>query len=268
MLIRIVIAAILLGSAVLKLVGMNQGTAEIGWLASPSVRLGVIVWESVLALWLLSWWAPAGAWFGAVTTFSVFAFVSVQMIWVGQASCGCLGVVRTPPHYILILDVLVLASLIGSRPSLRDLGKELPSYRPILGYGISASVVLLALGLFGGLWFGSVRGAVAFLRGEPWSVTPGYQDLGPQPAGETVEAAVEVVNWGPKPLHVLAGTTDCSCATVTDLPLRIAPRESAEVRVRIHLPEKGRGAFARTVILLSDCPSKPQVAFRVGCLVE
>jgi len=49
MLIRIVIAAILLGSAVLKLVGMNQGTAEIGWLASPSVRLGVIVWESMLA---------------------------------------------------------------------------------------------------------------------------------------------------------------------------------------------------------------------------
>jgi hypothetical protein len=104
MIIRIVIAAILLGSAVLKLVGMYQGTAEIGWLASPSVRLGVIVWESVLALWLLSWWAPAGAWFGAVTTFSVFALVSVQMVWVGQASCGCLGVVRTPPHYILIPD--------------------------------------------------------------------------------------------------------------------------------------------------------------------
>ena len=95
--------------------------------------------EFVFGLWLLSGLQRRLTWVLAVGCFTFFAGVSLYKALSGEASCGCFGKVDVNPWYTLILDVGVVAALVGFPPDLRKADKP-RSYRLRL-----AAVAALAL---------------------------------------------------------------------------------------------------------------------------
>jgi hypothetical protein len=180
------------------------------------VQLGVFEFETFLGLWLLFGKRQQAAWLLAMVTFLSFAVVSAYQGFVGQASCGCFGQVSVSPFYALAVDLAVLVLLSTCRPALAVPGMSLrcwlwqnlwPTASNITSV-VAAFVVLVGAASF---CFGSVGGAIAYLRGEPVSVSPRFVDVGTGAPGEVKIFQVEVTNWTGKPVRLIGGTNDCSC---------------------------------------------------------
>ena len=71
-------------------------------------------------------------------------------------------------------------------------------------------------------------------------------ELPPGCANEWQELDVEICNLSNKEAVIVGGTSDCSCVTLSGVPVSIARRVSASVRVRIKLPDKS-GQFKRQI---------------------
>lgn len=119
-LVHAALGVLLLAAAGLKLYGLNVSPfAQYGWLTALWVQMLAVGWEVVLGLWLLSGACRAGAWVAAVGTFATFAAVSGYLGWIGQASCGCFGVIQASPWHAFAVDVTALALLAVARPDWR-----------------------------------------------------------------------------------------------------------------------------------------------------
>lgn len=133
-LVHAALGVLLLAAAGLKLYGLNVSPfAQYGWLTAPWVQMLAVGWEVVLGLWLLSGAYRAGAWVATVGTFATFAAVSGYLGWIGQASCGCFGVIQASPWHAFAVDVTALALLAVARPDWRAARAELfraPIVRP------------------------------------------------------------------------------------------------------------------------------------------
>jgi len=229
------------------------------------VQFAAVEWEIVLALWLRSGYRPLGAWVAAVLTFSAFAVVSGYLGLIGQASCGCFGAIKASPWVAFGVDLVALALLGIARPDFRT---ELQSVRGRWGrafvgeFGLIAVAVAFGAGIVGvtSLAFGSPEAALARLRGESVSVRPAFTDIGSGEAGQELEAAVEIVNWTDRPVHVFGGTSDCSCIATNDLPLTLAPGEARRVSVQVRLPASP-GLFNRKAYYWTDCDGARRVLF-------
>jgi hypothetical protein len=264
--IRVLLGLVLLTAAALKLYGLNvTAVPRVGWFASPRVQVVAAEWELVLGLWLLSGVYQAGAWLAAVGTFLTFAGISGYLGLTGVVTCGCFGVVRASPWHAFGVDVAALVLLAFCRPPLRA-----DSFRPPSGLAaITAGTVaiLLVLTGVGSLIYGSPAAALARLRGEVLTVSSDYVDFGSGSAQQVLEAFVEVQNWSDRPVHLIGGTSDCTCVTTSDLPLVIPPGEARHVEIRLTVPRSRPGAFTRTVELWTDHPKQREVQLRVGCRV-
>ena len=110
--VRFVIAAILLSSAVLK---THQLTTEpllgSGFLQSRWFLTVVVEYECFLAFWLISGLYPEVAWRVSFATFSVFAVVVTGKGIVGETSCGCFGRLPTSPWLALTIDLVAVVML-------------------------------------------------------------------------------------------------------------------------------------------------------------
>jgi hypothetical protein len=251
----LVAAAGLAGSAV----------PPVGWYAQPWVQAAAAGWELVLGAWLLGGSAPRAAWGAAVITFLGFAGVSASLGLTGVASCGCLGAVAASPWAAFGIDAAALALLAVGRPRA---GEPAAVQRPVFGgVVVGAAAVLVLLGAAGSWVYGSPGAALARLRGDVLTVNPGYLDFGPLPAGEARELSVEVGNWSDRPVRLIGGTSDCSCTTLSDLPVTIPSGGREVVTIRL-VPPSGAGHLTRTVMLRTDHPDQPQVRVRLGCRVE
>ena len=173
-----VLGVLLLAAAALKVQGLGfDPVRRLGIFAAPEFQVAVVEFEVFLGLWLLSGFRPLGSWFLALSAFVAFAGVSFYLGWVGQSSCGCFGRLSPSPWYTFGLDVGIIAALFVARP---DLGPLKDKRRSTLTAAVVPAVVALGggavfFGLFIGLayfTFGSVRGAVAYFRGERVSVLP------------------------------------------------------------------------------------------------
>jgi hypothetical protein len=122
-----------------------------------------------------------------------------------------------------------------------------------------AAVSAASIGL-ASLAFGSTDAALARLRGERVSIQPRLVDVGEGQAGQTLETVVEVVNRMDHPLTILGGSSDCSCVTTKDLPVRLAPGEARQVSVQVRLPGSS-GFFNRKAYFWTDCGGTHQIVF-------
>jgi hypothetical protein len=264
--VRTAVGGLLVVAAGLKLAGLaGSAVPPVGWYAQPWVQAAAAGWELVLGAWLLGGFAPRAAWAAAVVTFLAFAGVSASLGLTGVASCGCLGAVKSSPWAAFGIDAAALALLAVGRPRA---GEPAPVHRPVFGGVVTgAAAVLVLLGAAGSWLSGSPGAALARLRGDVLTVNPGHLDFGPLSAGEARELPVEVSNWSDRPVRLIGGTSDCTCTTLSDLPVTIAPGDRMAVTVRLAAPPSS-GQLTRTVKLRTDHPDQPVVLVRIGCRVE
>ncbi|MEO2088913.1 MAG: DUF1573 domain-containing protein [Gemmataceae bacterium] len=265
----------LLAAAALKLIGWNVAPfAQYGWLLTPTVQTAAVAWEVILGGWLLTSVTPSPLrgggrgvgspslpWFLAVLTFLAFATVSGYLGLIGQANCGCFGLIQASPWAAFTVDLVALGLLALGRPA-----KIVDTLRVPIGLiGVIAALALLA-GL-GTLAFGSLDAAIAKLRGEPLGVSPAVLDFGTGKPGESLSTSVTVRNFTTDPVRLIGGTSDCSCLVTQDLPVTIPPGESVSIAVKLKVPGGTPGQMTRWVEVFTDCPGQRTVRLTATCRV-
>lgn len=262
------LACVLITAATLKLAGLAFDPApRYGWLALPGMPIVVLVWEIALAAWLLAGYRKVGAWLATLGTFSVFALASYQSWAIGRPSCGCFGQIQVGPWYVLAFDLGVLLLLVLIRPDLTAVRKVLGLQRPwLVRAGVITAVAvgswLLLFGVLALLGFGSLSAAVAYLKGEYFSLSPSPLSIPRGFPGDIRETTVEVTNRTGKPVRLIGGTSDCSCITTRDMPLTLGAGESKALKIVVRLPHL-TGRSTRTVSLWTDTEDIPSVPVRV-----
>lgn len=243
--------------------------AALPWLAGARGQLALIVLEGLLGLWLLCGLSKPLAWLTAVSAFATLGGASLYLLMIGQASCGCFGSVPVHPGQSLALDLALLVGLglfrppLASDPSAERLLRWLA--RGAVGVAAFAAAVVLA----GCLWFGSLPEALAYLRDERLTLSPSVLDFGQGANGESRLATVSVLNRTDRPVRIVGGTTDCSCATTKDLPVTIPPHERRAVTVRLMFPRTSGGLVSRAAWLMTDDPEERFLTLRlVGRVVQ
>lgn len=260
---------LLLAAAALKLIGWNVAPfAQYGWLLTPTVQTTAVAWEVILGGWLLlSLVAQASKpvsslpWLFAVLTFAAFAAVSGYLGLIGQANCGCFGLIQASPWAAFAMDLAALVLLALGRPA-----KVVGTLRVPLGL-IGVAIVLATLAGVGTLAFGSLDAAIAKLRGEPLSVSPALLDFGHGKPGESLTTSVTVRNYTTDPVRLIGGTSDCSCLVTQDLPVTIPPGESVSIAVRLKVPGGTPGHLTRRVEVFTDCPGRRTLMLTATCRV-
>ena len=256
------VAVLLLAAAGLKLYGWNVSPfAQYGWLLSPAVQTAAVGWELFLGIWLLSGSARRLAWLAALVTFAAFAVVSGYLGVLGQAHCGCFGVIEASPWVAFGVDVLVLLLLAVARPK-----SEAASPAGVRWVG-GVAVVLVVLFAGSLIVFGSAEAAVANLRGQTLTTTS-HLAFESGTVGELRTATATVRNWTDAPLRLIGGTSDCSCIATEDLPVIVPPNGGVKVRVTLKIPAGTPGQLTRSLEFLTDCPKHPRLRLTAGVLVE
>ncbi|MBI3822072.1 MAG: hypothetical protein HY289_05250 [Planctomycetes bacterium] len=256
---------LLLLAAGLKIYGFGvDPVARSGIFSAPAFQFLIIAFELTLGVWLLSAWQQIGSWLAVLVTFSLFAAVSFYQGWVGQASCGCLGSkVSASPWLMFTVDLIAVAALLLFRPDLTPLWVNRRRVAWTAS-GVAGGYLVLMTGLavFAHIQFGSIDAALASLRSERLSVSPGLLDMGIGVPGETREATLELTNRTENPILLIGGTADGSCTVIGDLPLTIPPGESRLIKVEMRLPNRV-GIFDRKAQLILEDEGFKKVGFRL-----
>lgn len=259
----------LVAAAGLKLFGQNVSPfAQYGWLLSPTAQSLAVVWELILGGWLLyrvvqTETSTPAPWVAAVLTFLTFAVVSGYLGIIGQASCGCFGVIKASPLAAFVVDVTALAVLAIAWPKWSDAKADVPALKWVGGMAVALGV---AVG-FCTLTFGSAESALAKLRGDSLEVKPVVIDFGEGTPGETVVQTVVVKNYTDTPFKLIGGTSDCSCLATQDMPIAIPANGQAEIRIALKVPASQPGQLNRVVELLTDCHQQPKVGLKAVCRI-
>ncbi|MCY2927556.1 MAG: hypothetical protein NT031_19375, partial [Planctomycetota bacterium] len=132
---------------------VTEPTAEKDVFSYRWVLMGVVEFEILLGIWLLTGVYKRLAWLVTLTCFAVFTGVTLTKGLHGEASCGCFGKVEVNPWYTFVLDVAAVLALAIFRPNLRRVAR-VPHYRIRMGLGLA---VVIAAGLPLGLAMGSFR---------------------------------------------------------------------------------------------------------------
>lgn len=261
--IRSGLGALLLATASLKLYGLNA-LAPSGWLTQPWIQLLTAEWELVLGAWLVSGAYPRLSRIMALLTFLLFAGVSGYLGWMGVASCGCLGAIKTNPWWIFGVDIATVALLAVSRSSATDA----PQHYCTVRSWVSSVALTSAIGIGAtSLYFGSVEVAFAKIRGETITLSPSFVDFGTAKRGDILKSTATISNWTDYPVRLIGGTTDCTCVIVEDFPLTIPAKENATFRLRLTNSGESSGRLTRAVIVRTDNSTRPTIRFNVGCWI-
>jgi hypothetical protein len=276
----LVCGLILLAAAALKLFGTNVSpVAQFGWLHSPTVQVGLVVWEALLGVWLLSGFVsqvvlrsdqPISrfAWIAAFLTFVTFAGLSGYLGIIGQADCGCFGALRTSPWVAFAVDVTALVLLYLGCPRWKSWrAEESRELRRLLYVFGSVVVVLASVCAVGIARFGSLEATIARLRGESLGVSPAFVDFGSAQQGESVAATVTIRNYTDNPVKLIGGWSDCSCLVTRDMPLTIEAGESATIGVYLLAPKGTSGQLTKQFDLFTNCPNHHRIRLTAVCQV-
>jgi hypothetical protein len=261
----VLVGAVLLIAAGLKLAGQNVSMmAQYSWLHSSTVQTATVVWEMILGIWLISQRGRFLAWVLGLVTFLTFAVVSGSLGFIGQADCGCFGVIKASPWVAFSVDVGALVVLGIAKPRWTGWSVERASFQ-LAGVATLVLMVSLAVAQFG---LGGIDTVLAKLRGLPFQTSPSVLDFGTGEAGTTIDRQLTVKNYKATPLRLIGGTSDCSCLATQSLPITIPANSQAEVTIRLRIPAGTPGELARLVELYTDDPSQPKISLRAVCRVE
>ncbi len=112
----ILVAVLLLFAAGLKAYELlTEGRALP--LGSQSFAFGLLMLETLLAIWLISGIHREAAWLSTLVTFVIFTAASFGMALVGRTSCACFGRLSVKPWQTCMLDIVVLFALLRWRPA-------------------------------------------------------------------------------------------------------------------------------------------------------
>ena len=189
----------------LETTGGRRPRAQFGLLNRAPVQFAAVEWELVLGVWLISGINPVGAWMAAVATFLTFAGVSFYLGWIGHASCGCFGAIKSSESLgCLEIDLAALGLLAVGRPRFDSFSSQAESAR-------RASWREIGDGRRGHCCCAAALGVAAPLSGpltRPWRLrepidptSPRGPRAGTDPA--SFETDVEVVNRTDKPRATL-----------------------------------------------------------------
>jgi hypothetical protein len=253
---------LLLIAAGLKLSGQNVSmVAQYSWLYSTSNQTATVAWELFLGIWLISQRGRFLAWLLAIGTFLTFAIVSGSLGYIGQADCGCFGVIKASPWVAFGIDLVAILVLGVSKSHWMGWPAE---HRAFLNFAVGAAVLLLVLAV-AQFALGGVDTVLARLRGLPFQTSPSVLDFGTGEAGITIDRQLTVKNYKSTPLRLIGGTSDCSCLATQSLPITIPANSQAEVTIRLRIPAGTPGELARLVELYTDDPSQPKISLRAVC---
>ena len=255
---------LLLAAAGLKLYGLNYSPfAQYGRLLTPTVQSFAVVWEVLLGCWLMSGSSRFLSWLSAMVTFTSFAIISGYLGVIGQASCGCLGVIEASPWAAFAVDVSALVLLIVGRPPWTGWTSCQAGLKWAGGFA-AILVVIVGIGIS---VFGSTEAAIARLRGESLGVTPGVLDFGAGKPGDKLTRVVTVHNYTNRPVKLIGGTSDCSCLAAKDMPITVKPGGQQEIRISFVMPHANPGRMSRWVELYTDCLDQQRIRLNAGCQV-
>ena len=96
---------------------------------------------------------------------------------------------------------------------------------------------------------------------------PPIQDVEFNGNTEHVQARFTIKNLTNEAVTLYGVSTDCTCVTVTDLPMTFAPREARQIGLEVHHKCDNAGIVVlRKASLLIDKPSpRYELQMRVGC---
>jgi hypothetical protein len=146
---RVVIAAILLLAATLKLISIEPSASLPSRIASAAIPSA----ELCLAVWLLSGVNSALSWTICGICFAVFVQVSLFRAIAGQQDCGCFGEMKVNPWVTFLLDLAVLAAVLTFYPrrgtaNLNSRGNEANSVRAWTWYLAPVGAAAIAFFIF------------------------------------------------------------------------------------------------------------------------
>lgn len=216
-------------------------------------HLSLIVFESLLATWLLCGQGLATARLFGLMYFSLAALASLYMGWIGQTSCGCFGKVSTNPWIAMVIDLTALTALLLIRTHRTE-----PT-RTILRSTVFQVAIgtVVTLGLAIELFFLTVQHPDQLLaqwRGDIIAIEPAVLAAGSAIIGEKRPVTVRIHNYSDRNVEIVGGTASCSCLAIESLPVRIGTGGFKDIQVIISF--KGSpGRFIRQFVLYTDHPS-------------
>ncbi len=249
---------------------LTAPTTPPGWFATPVVQIGIVQIEVLLGLWLCSGKLPRAACALSVIVFLCFAGINLYQGWIGLSSCGCFGRLRVNPWYALTLDLAAVTALAVALKASRAHATQRATLAAQLRQAlyqvavIAGGAALLLTVLTGGAIasFGSLHGAVAYLRGDRLLVEPAEVDAGVAEPHASRLMAIELRNWSDHPVTFLGGVNDCACWVTRDLPVEIPAGESRSVTIQVNYPPSP-GRFRRAIDLITNDGRETSVRFLI-----
>jgi hypothetical protein len=228
--VRTVLAAILIGAAVLK--GHQLATEPVlgsGLLSSRVFLITLVELEWLFGVWLVAGMYPKWTWRVAVGCFGLFACVSLYKGLSGDASCGCFGRVTVSPWWTLTMDLAAVAALLLWAP--REQAPKGEAAHGVLARRsrLFPLGILLVVVLFAG-----ISGAIAMASFRPAMLADDGVIIGP---GNVI--VLEPEKWVGKRFPLLPH--------IQDYPGRLAPGEQP-------LRERLRQGNWIVVLYHHDCP--------------
>lgn len=117
------------------------------------------------------------------------------------------------------------------------------------------------------LWFGSLDAAKQYFGGDRLLVSPVAASFPPGRLGERREIRFRVSNLTRDPVRILGAEPSCTCLSGGGLPLEVAPGQTDELVVEVHLTSVLAGR-RQSVKFFTDCPRKPLLAVTVSGRVD
>ena len=111
---------------------------------------------------------------------------------------------------------------------------------------VSANLALIALVVFALATFGSIRLALGYyFRGERLLVDSAQKSFGSAAPGEAVRVSFNLTNLNDEKVRILGCRAGCGCTVPCELPLALAPGESKDFTLMIHIPRQQEGGETR-----------------------
>jgi hypothetical protein len=115
-------------------------------------------------------------------------------------------------------------------------------------------MILACFSIYGMARFGSIPKAVASLRGENL-IADELSKIVNVDSGKPFSIDYTITNLTFSPIKLIGANMSCSCTSIDDLPLTIAPSKSRTIKVNVNAPG-GESNFSGQVELFTDDPHR------------
>jgi len=124
---------------------------------------------------------------------------------------------------------------------------------------LASGMLLLAAGSY---YYGSVRDAWAYARGERVVVSPATVRFSPGPPGKPHQVSCRVKNLGTEPVQLIGTSACCECAVTKGLGVRIAPGASENIEFTF-LNRTPVPRYSKVVSIYTDNGRAPELRVRL-----